>query len=253
MGDIYNKKKKMVKFGILKSKIEKVLIESYKTGTFKKEFTTFKKLVLENKNLSNVFYMYDELTSNKGLTESHSREFISECISLFNEYEKKITPNQISDLNTWVKGISCDNHYENIDNVFSKDVITIESRIKSKNIISENLKKLPINKEKPIEIPLSSIVNIANKTIKNYIDTLSESDKSEVIRLLSEDDTSLSEKYNEIKSNVIKKLSEMKESSSEDSILNRIDETISKISSEKYNKLNYFKLKDLNQNLLITD
>ena len=42
----------MTKFGILKSKIENVLLESYKNDTFKDELKTFKKLVLENKNVS---------------------------------------------------------------------------------------------------------------------------------------------------------------------------------------------------------
>ena len=38
----------MIKFGILKSKIEKVLLESYSNNTFKGELKNFKKLVLEN-------------------------------------------------------------------------------------------------------------------------------------------------------------------------------------------------------------
>jgi hypothetical protein len=59
-----------MKFGILKSKIEKLLAESYTNNTFKKELSNFKKLVLENKNISKVFYLYDELNSNKGLNES---------------------------------------------------------------------------------------------------------------------------------------------------------------------------------------
>jgi len=42
----------MIKFGILKSKIEKVLLESYSNDTFKDELKNFKKLVLENKNIS---------------------------------------------------------------------------------------------------------------------------------------------------------------------------------------------------------
>ena len=42
----------MINFGILKSKIENRLTESYGKDTLKKDLTRFKKLVLENKNIS---------------------------------------------------------------------------------------------------------------------------------------------------------------------------------------------------------
>ena len=50
-----------MKFGLLKSKIEKCLIESYKKDSFKKNMFIFKELVLENKNIGKLFYLYNEL------------------------------------------------------------------------------------------------------------------------------------------------------------------------------------------------
>ena len=41
----------------------------------------------------------------------------------------------------------------------------------------------------------------------------------------------------------------MKSSESDTTIQLRIDETLTKVSSEKYDKLTYFKLKNLNENL----
>jgi hypothetical protein len=239
----------MVKFGILKSKIENVLLESYKNDTFKDELKTFKKLVLENKNVSKIFYMYDELNSKKGLSESYSREYINECITLYENVVNKIMPSDIKKLNTWVRNTQSNNSYENIDNLFSTDVLTIESRIKSKNLISENLKKLPITKTKGIDLPLSTMVSVANKTIKNFIDTLSESDKAEIVKLLSEDDSTLTLKFNTLKENVVDKLKAMKNSSEDNSVKSRVEETLTKVISEKYDKLTYFKLKSLNENL----
>ena len=55
-----------MKFGLLKSKIEKNLLESYSKGKLAEEIKIFKKLVLENKTLSRLYYLYDELNSNKG-------------------------------------------------------------------------------------------------------------------------------------------------------------------------------------------
>jgi hypothetical protein len=240
-----------MKFGILKSKIENVLLESYKNNTFKDELKTFKKLVIENKNVAKIFYLYDELSSPKGLNESYVNEFINESVKLYEKSISKITKSELKELNEWVKNSTVENSYSKIDDLFTSDVLTIESRIKSKKLISETLRKLPITTTttKSIELPLSTMVSVANKTIKNYIDGLNESDKKELISLLSEDDSTLTEKYNTLKENVVEKLNNMKESSDDNSVKSRIDETLSKVLSEKFDKLSYFKLKGLNENL----
>jgi hypothetical protein len=59
----------------------------------------------------------------------------------------------------------------------------------------------------------------------------------------------LNEKYNTLKEGVVEKLTEMKNASTDNSMQIRIDETISKVISEKYDKLTYFKLKNLKENL----
>jgi hypothetical protein len=238
-----------MKFGILKSKIENVLLESYKNNTFKDELKTFKKLVIENKNVAKIFYLYDELNSPKGLNESYVNEFINESIKLYEKSISKITKAELKGLHEWVKNSTAENSYSNIDDLFTSDVLTIESRIKSKKIISESLRKLPITTTKGIELPLSTMVSVANKTIKNYIDGLNESDREEIIKLLSEDDSALTEKYNTLKESVVEKLKTMKESSDDNSVKSRIDETLHKVLSEKFDKLSYFKLKGLNENL----
>lgn len=238
-----------MKFGILKSKIENVLLESYKNNTFKDELKTFKKLVIENKNVAKIFYLYDELNSPKGLNESYVNEFINESVKLYDNSISKISKSELKELNEWVKNSTVENSYSKIDDLFTSDVLTIESRIKSKKLISETLRKLPITTTKGIELPLSTMVSVANKTIKTYIDGLNESDKAELISLLSEDDTTLTEKYNTIKESVVEKLNNMKESSEDSSVKSRIDETLSKVISEKFDKLSYFKLKSLNENL----
>ena len=46
-----------MKVGILKSKIEKKLVDSYKTNKLNENLKVFKKLVLENKRISNLFFM----------------------------------------------------------------------------------------------------------------------------------------------------------------------------------------------------
>ena len=93
------------------------------------------------------------------------------------------------------------------------------------------------------------MVNVANKTITNYIDSLNESEKAELTKLLSENDDVLSKEYDVIKESVVTKLNNMKNSESDDSTKVRISETLEKVISEKYDKLSYFKLKSLNENI----
>ena len=238
-----------MKFGILKSKIENVLLESYKNNTFKNELKTFKKLVIENKNVAKIFYLYDELSSPKGLNESYSNDYINECIKIYENTVNKIKQSDINKIVAWVGNKNVESNYTDIDTLLSNDVLTIESKIKSRKIISESLRKLPITTTKGIDLPLSTMVSVANKTIKNYIDGLNESDKKELINLLSEDDSSLTEKYITLKESVVEKLNNMKESSDDNSVKSRIDETLTKVLSEKFDKLSYFKLKGLNENL----
>ena len=240
----------MIKFGNIKSKIEEKLLESYSNNTFKTEMKNFKSLVLGNKNISKLFYLYDEMSSNKGLNESLVNDYIYECITIYENTINKIEDNTISNLKKWVSNVNCENKYENIDNLFSTDVLTIESRLKSKKIISENLIKSPENKKvETVNLPISTMVNIANKTFSNYVEGLNESDRKELINFLKTDESELEPQYESIKNEVKSKLISIVESTSDTETLERVNETITKVDSETFNKLNYFKLKNLNENL----
>ena len=236
-------------FGILKSKIENTLLESYKKGTYNEEMKNFKKLVLVNKNVSKLFYLYDDLTTNKGLHSDIVGDYINECVTIYENTVNKITNKELNKINNWVGTSKVDNQYETIDNLFSSNILTIENRIQSKKVISESLKKKPIDKKTILNLPLKSMVSLANKTISNYIDSLNESEKTELTKLLSEDDNVLSKDFEIIKESVVSKLSDMKNTENDKSTQNRIDETLQKVISEKYDKLSYFKLKSLNENL----
>ena len=238
----------MIKFGILKSKIEKVLLESYSNDTFKDELKNFKKLVLENKNISKIFYLYDELSSKKGLKENTVNDYIHECITMYENTINKIKSSELNNLKTWVGNVKSDNLYETVDGLFSTDVLTIESKIKSKKLIKESLMvPKPINKE-IIKLPLTTMVSVANKTISSYINGLNESEKKDLMKFLSTDDSVLKENFETIKGEVIVKLKTLQEGS-DIGTLNTITETIEKVESEKYDKLSYFKLKNLKETL----
>jgi hypothetical protein len=238
-----------MKFGILKSKIEKCLLESYKNDNLKRELFVFNELIVKNKNLNKLYYLYDELSKNKGLNESIANDFINESITIYENTINKISKPIFDELEMWVGHLKTNNLYENIDNLFSTNVLTLENKIKSKKIILENLIKTEEEEVLLENISINEMVKIANKTVKNYLDNLTENEKRKLETILLESDEKLKIKYEVIKEDVIDKLNDLKLNESDSEILLKINETIKKIDSEKYDKLNYFKLQQLNKNL----
>lgn len=239
----------METFGTLKSKIENLLLQSYQNNTFKNELNNFKKYVLSNKNISEMYYLYDELSTNKGLSDNIAEEYISESINTQNLLKNNINKIDLKQIQDWVKNIDCKNLYNDIDILFTKNALQIETKINSKMNIFETLKRKPKQINENVQIPLSSMINIANKTITKYIDDLTESDKKELINLLSEDDNLIKDKFNDLKPKTIIKLSSLLESENDKIVKNRLQETIEKIQISSYDKLGYYKLKNLYENI----
>ena len=58
-----------------------------------------------------------------------------------------------------------------------------------------------------------------------------------------------SRQYEIIKEDVIDKLNDLKSKETDNDVKSKITETITKVKNEKYDKLNYFKLQELNKNI----
>ena len=93
------------------------------------------------------------------------------------------------------------------------------------------------------------MVKIANKTVKNYLSSLSENEKRKLESILLESDEKLKLKYDIIKEDVIDKLMDLKSEETDNEVKSKINETITKVKKEKYDKLNYFKLQELNRSI----
>ena len=238
----------MVKFGILKTKIEALLLESYSNNTFKNEIKTFNKLVLGNKNISKLFYLYDELNSNKGLSESIAKEFVFESITLYENLINKVQNKDIKLIMDWVSKTKTNNQYEHIDNLLgrSDDVLNLENKIKNKKIIVESLQKEPYCENNTnINIPINSMLNIANKTYSEYINNLTESEQKEVIGLLRMDESTLERTFNELRDDAIVKLTILTVNEGDESVRNTINETIDNIKIKTPDRLELVKLRSL--------
>jgi hypothetical protein len=106
-----------------------------------------------------------------------------------------------------------------------------------------------VEDKEPIMLPLSSMVKVANKTIDDFISNLSESNKKELTLLLKEDESKLIDRFNSLKDDATVKLIFVMENEPSEDIKNTILETIDNIKSKKFDRLEYFRLKNLVDNL----
>ena len=229
-------------FGQIKSIIEKNLLESYKNEKdFKKSLKEFKHNVLNNKTMSKLYSLYDQLSTPQGLSESDSKEFLEECITLIQKL--------VSDIKTPMVLETVENKYSDIDSLVYTNKLDLLERVNSKkNIIKLISSKNEIVKES-INIPIKTMVSIANQTLNNYIENLDENSKKEFLQIISEDIESLETKFETIRENTIVKLNTMLEKEEEFEIKTKLSETIERIKVEKFDQLNFLKLKNLENSI----
>jgi hypothetical protein len=229
-------------FGQVKSIIENSLIESYKNEReFKQSLREFKHNVLSNKTMSKVYSLYDQLSTPQGLSESDSKEFLEEGITLIQKL--------VSDIKTPMVLETVENKYSDIDSLVYINKLDLLERVNSKkNIIKLISSKNEIVKES-INIPIKTMVSIANQTLNNYIEYLDENSKKEFLQIISEDIQSLETKFETIRENTIVKLNTMLEKEEEFEIKTKLSETIERIKVEKFDQLNFLKLKNLESSI----
>lgn len=226
-------------FGNFKSLVETTLIESYKNeNDFRKKLREFKHNVLNNKTVSKIYSVYDQLSTPQGLNEKDASLFLEEGIDLL----RRTLPN-VKLPKTLKENFH--NNYEDIDVLVYNNRVNLHERLESRKNIINILTADKKNVETTINLPLKSMVNIANQTLRNYVDTLDEESKKEFFSLINEDSESLKDKFEEIKKDTISKLNVILEKEKEDEVKIRISETIEKLKSEKFDRLNYLRIKNL--------
>lgn len=243
----------MSTFGKIKTKIENTAIELAKKPNFKRFIFEFKSLVLNNKDISELYYIYDDLSTNKELPQDLVNDYINESI----EYSQILLESQnknINYLNLWINSWNKSNinNYSDIDNIiYNSSIRNLESVLESKSKIKKTLIS-EITKSKikeSIELPLSSVIKIANENLKNELSNLNESEKKELENILSLDFEDMKKEFSTLKENVIGNLKKTLNESAENEIDNTINKTIEKIMEAKCNYYDYYKLKKLSLGL----
>lgn len=230
-------------FGNLKSIIEKNLLESYNNEKdFKKSLREFKHNVLNNKPMSKAYALYDQLSSPQGLSEQDAKEFLEEGISLLYKILPTIKlPKSLSE--------SVKNNYENLDTLLYSNKLDLLERVTAKKQIIKVLKENKKVVKESINIPIKSMVSIANRTLSEYIENLDENSKKEFFQLISEDTKTLETKFEVLRETTINKLKVILDKEQEFDIKTKISETIGRVENEKFDQMNFLKLKSLEESI----
>jgi len=230
-------------FGKIKSIIENNLLDSYKDEKeFKKSLKEFKHNVLNNKTMSKLYSLYEQLSTPQGLNESDAKDFLEEGISLIQQLLPSIKlPRTLSE--------NVKNKYSDIDALVYTNKLNLLERVNSKKNITSVLTSTNIAVKESINIPLKSMVSIANQTLNKYVETLDESSKKEFFQLISEDTKSLEDKFETIRESAINKLNVILEKEEEFELKTKLSETIDRLKTEKFDQLNFLKLKNLEESI----
>jgi hypothetical protein len=231
--------------GEIFSKVETLMSEAYINKTLDKQTVNLKKFLLENKNLSKIYYLYNELNKKQGFDVQTADDFINESCQQIKDLEKSL---KVSDIKKWTKNVVCENKYQTIDSLVDSNPLTVKEKIDSKKIVKENLTQKEIVKES-VKIPFSTMEKIKENVLKNYLTKLDENTQKELMKILESTDETLNEEFKKLKVGTVEKLNLIYVNESQDDVKTSIKETMNKINEESYSKYNYVKLKNLNEEI----
>ena len=230
-------------FGNIKSIIEKNLLESYSDEKeFKKSLREFKHNVLNNKSMSKAYALYDQLSMPQGLSEQDAKDFLEEGVNLLMKILPSVKlPKSLSE--------NVDNKYIDLDILTNVSKLDLHERLTAKKNIIKVLTSKKETVKESINIPIKSMVSIANQTLRGYIENLDETAKKELFQIISEDTKSLEDKFETLRETTITKLNNMLENETELEIKTKLSETIDKLKIEKFDQISFLRLKNLEESI----
>jgi transcriptional regulator of acetoin/glycerol metabolism len=192
--------------------------------------------------MSKLYSLYDQLCTPQGLTESDAKDFLEEGIHLIQKLLPTIKlPKSLSE--------NVVNKYSDIDSLVYTNKLNLLERVNSKKNITSVLTSTKEPIKESIQIPLKTMVSIANQNLNKYVEGLDESSKKEFFQLISEDSKSLEDKFETIRESAINKLNIILEKEEEFELRTKLSETIDRLKVEKFDQLNFLKLKSLEESI----
>jgi hypothetical protein len=229
------------------------MVQSYGKENFKTVMKEFKNNFLSNKSISEMYFIYNDLSTQKGINKDIAGEYVNES---FEKLSDLISSNQkkIDELYKWVKTNlkgDVENEYSDIDFVVYENKITnleriLETKTQIKNLLLSTKKE---KVQESVNIPLSSMLKIVTNTFNKEYSNISEEDKKELKSLLSLNKKEISGEIKLVKESVISKLSDKITESDDSELKEKIGNTIQKIQESESDLISLYKLKQLEQGL----
>ena len=120
-------------FGTIKTKIEHATVNLYGKPEFKSFMRQFKSMVLENKDVAELYYIYDDLSSKKGLDKSIADDYLNESV----EYSQVLienNQNSLSRVSNWIDSVVME-HKNEYSKEISDIVYDIQAHIDENNAV----------------------------------------------------------------------------------------------------------------------
>jgi hypothetical protein len=192
--------------------------------------------------MSKAYALYDQLSTPQGLSEQDAKEFLEEGINLLHKILPTIKlPKSLSKLN--------ENKYIDLDVLTYSNKLDLLERVNAKKNIIKVLTTKKETVKESINIPIKSMVSIANQTLRGYIENLDETSKKEFFQLISEDSKTLETKFESLKETTITKLNVMLENETEFEVRTKLSETIDRLKNEKFDQISFLRLKTLEESI----
>ena len=232
-----------MELGLLFSKVEKKLNDSYINQTFKTEISNFKNIVISNKMLSECYYLYSNLTTKQGMSSDVAKEYLEESIKTIKNKKDHLF---LIDLKNWVKDVVCENQYVKIDSLLKEDVLKITENIENKKQLVSTLTESKDVVKKQF-VPF--VENVVKYNLEKYIDGLEPEVLQQLDEVFSKKEDELKPDFDVLKENTLIKLKNYILTNNDEEIKQKLNETVQTVEKEPFNKINYLKLQNLYEGL----
>jgi hypothetical protein len=249
----------MNKFGIIKSKILLKLTESYQS----KDMNTIKKivkLIKSNNNFKELYNFYENVENMYFDNKEYAELFLEQSIPFLSTLYENITPflKQLDEELGDIKPI--DNLlYEDIDIISEKKTLSnINRKVEAKKRILEHLLtkktlKEPLDDEEntPIITNESLLYSILTNNFNVLYDAaLTEEEKNEFKIILKMTDADVKKNIKIIREELLSKIEKLLVENKSDDFSEKLKKAQSEINIMSDTKINYFKLKQLKEELI---
>lgn len=244
----------MNNFGKIKSAFLKKMSDAYYNND-KKEIKELLNIIKENKEFKEMYLFYENI-ENKFLDD---KEIAIQYVNALDPILKK----NINKLSTYLNEIKhkfddviiCENDiYDSIDSLLIEDTIdNIDKKIVAKRNLVEHISSKKQNDDDEnyqiVENENLLCTVLTNTFNITYDATLSESEKTELSSILSLTNEELNSNIIKLKENVLLKVNQILTESDDLDLKNKLNEVKSEVFEMSNNKINYYKLSQLDKEL----